>query len=376
MRLKSVLALCAMVVVAVIVASVTLSCSGDTAPAAPLHRIPAQQLPYPMSVSVPPFEVTWGEGVLEAANMYFPAELEMLEVIHSEPTKQEAFELAARIGELKSSKTLAELPEQSTAEEGCYRWNFGSVEVSIFRDGNAGLVWHDRDLPAEYFTDPHADPAPRITVDEAVAVADRFLKDAGLLPEGARMTDITSQDAISRHNQATGRDESAALACSVMYRRFRDGIPEGRMGGCITGKGEIFSFSRNMRNVRSLGRYPILRPDEAREMMWSPAARVETSNAPRYRPVTAAIEKVEMEYYDGATAWRYDTIQPIYIFTGTGWDGQGRPQSFTAMVPAVRPEFLEPVTLPRAGGAVVESGKTRGHDTSRKHSTQGKPKPD
>ena len=128
----------------------------------------------------------------------------------------------------------------------------------------------------------------------------------------------------------------------------------------VTGKGEIFSFSRNMRNVRSLGRYPILRPDEARQMICSPTSRVETgSNAPRSRPVKAAIEKVEMEYYDGATAWRYETIQPIYIFAGTGWDSEGRPQSFRAMVPAVRPEYLEPVELPRGAGTAVPSGDTR-----------------
>lgn len=360
MKLKWIVTVSAMVVVAVVVAGVTLSCLGDTGSAVALPRIPPQDLPRRMAVSVLPFEVTWAQDVLEAANMYFPAETEVLEVIHSEPTKQQAIDLAARVGASVSSATVAELPDVSTAEEGCYRWDFGSVEVNIFRDGNAGLVWRDRDLPAEYFTSPNANPAPRITVDAAAAVADQFVKQAGLLPEGACITDVTSQDAVSRRNEITGEDENAALACSVIYRRFRDGIPEGRIGVWVTGKAEIFSFSYNMRDVRSLGRYPILRPDEGREMIWSPASRVETgSNAPRSRPVKAAIEKVEMEYYDGATAWRYETIQPIYIFAGTGWDSEGRPQSFRAMVPAVRPEYLEPVELPRGAGTAVPSGDTR-----------------
>ena len=220
MKLKWIATVCAMVVLAVVVAGVTLSCLGDTGSAVPLRRIPAQELPRPMALSVPPFEVTWAAGVLEAANMYFPAEMEMLEVVHSEPTKQQAVDLAAGVGAPVSPATAAELPDVSTAEEGCYRWDFGSLEVSIFRDGNAGLVWPDRDLPAEYFTNPDANPAPRITVDGAAAVVDRFLKEAGLLPEGACMTDVAAQDAISYRNEITGKDENAALACSVIYRRF------------------------------------------------------------------------------------------------------------------------------------------------------------
>jgi len=187
------------------------------------------------------------------------------------------------------------------------------------------------------------------------------------------MTDMTATAPVIRHNEATGKDESAALAYGVTYRRFHDGIPEGIIGVSVTGKGEIFSFGRNMRNLRSLGRYPILRPDEARAMIWSPTAMVSAgSNAPGHMPITAAIEKVQMEYYD--YAYDSDTIQPVYIFTGSGRDGKGRLHTFTATVPAVRPEFLEPVDLPIAGGAKGSAGGVSA-ETPAKHPAPAKAKP-
>jgi hypothetical protein len=351
MKLKSVLVLSAICLMGICAGGAVIRLRGSAATAASPERVPAQQLPQMAAVPVAPFEVTWAKGVLEGASMYFPAELEVLEVIHSEPTKRLAIGLMGRLDSPLSSEQLARLPEQPLIE-GDYQCGSGSFRADIFSDGNLGLVWGDRGTPAERSTGADAGLAPRTTVEEAVAIADGFVKQAGLLPEGARLTDVTPRDAISRHNDATGKEESAALDCSVVYRRFHDGIPEGRVGVWVTGKGEVFSFSRNMRDVRSLGRYPILRPDEARKAIWSPDARVMAgSNSPEYMPVEAAIEKVQMEYYDGATAWRYDTIQPIYIFTGTGWDSKGRPQSFSAMVPAVRPEYVEPAELPRAGGA-------------------------
>ncbi|MGD0111617.1 MAG: hypothetical protein ABSD48_07115 [Armatimonadota bacterium] len=373
MRVRWLLATCAIVVAAATAAG--LHSLGALPPADGARRVPAQELPLG-TAGLSPFEVRWAPGVLQAANMYFPAELEMLEVVHSEPTKQQAVELVTRIGMPLSPEALAQLPEQSIAEKGCYRWRFGPLDLNVFRDGNLGLFWPDRDPVREHFTNPNAKAASALTVDEAVAIADAFVKDAGLLPDGARMTDVVPKIAVHRYNDATGKDETTVLALSVIYRRFHDGIPEGSIGVSVNGEGEIVKVNRNMRNLRSLGRYPILRPEEARAMIWSPTSRVELgTNAPRYRPVKAAIEQVQMEYYDGATAWRYDTIQPVYIFTGSGRDGAGRPNSFTAMVPAVRPEFLEPVDLPGAGGAAVGSAASVAPGAPAKHAAPAKAKP-
>ncbi len=374
MEVRWLLGVCAIIVAAA--AAMGLHSLGASPPADGPRRVPAQELPLG-TAGLSPFEVRWAPGVLQAANMYFPAELEALEVLPSEPTKQQAIDLAVRIGIPVSPETAAELPEQSVAGEGCYRWGFGSVDVNVFRDGNAGLSWRGRDLPAKYFTNPDANPPPRITANEAVAVADRFWRQTGLLPEGARMTDMTATAPGIRHSEATGKDERAALAYSVTYRRFHDGIPEGIIGVSVTGKGEIFSFGRNMRNLRSLGRYPVLRPEQARAMIWSPIARVSMgSNVPSQMPVKAAIEKVQMEYYDYATASRYDndTIQPVYIFTGSSCDGAGRRNTFTATVPAVRSDSLEPVDLPIAGGAKGSAGGAAAGAPA-KHPTPAKAKP-
>lgn len=343
MRWSGVLAVCAMAVTALVASVMPSSCRDCSAPDPHLRRVPAQKLPRSLGISVAPFEIAWAPGLLAAISMYFPSELEILEVIHSQPTREKAVDLARRVGAAISSATIAELPAASSEGEECYRWEFGSLDVSVFRDGNAGMTWWDRDLPPDRLTAPEANPAPRITAEEAIAVADKFLKDASLLPEGACLTEVTPLGLTSCSEQANGKVYNKALSWSVTYRRYRSGIPEGRLAVWVTGRGEIFSFSRNMREVRSLGRYPLLSPDEAKGMIWSSTARVETGvNAPEGRPVRGTIEKVEMEYYDGATAWSYDTIQPAFIFTGTAWDCEGRPQSFKAMVPALRPECLDP----------------------------------
>jgi hypothetical protein len=138
MKLKWLLATCTIILAAATAAG--LLSFGASPPGFEYHQVSAQELPRPMAVPVGLFEVTWASGVLEAANMYFPAELEALEVLPSEPTKQQAIDLAVRIGIPVSPETAAELPEQSIAEGGCYRWGFGSVDVNVFRDGNAGLV--------------------------------------------------------------------------------------------------------------------------------------------------------------------------------------------------------------------------------------------
>ncbi len=338
MKLKWIVAFCVMVA-----AGVALGCLGDAGFAVRLRQIPSQELPGPMGASAPPFEITWAQGVLEAAEMYFPPEMEMLEVIHSEPTKQQAMALATRIGQLPPAGVLAPFPQWPQLP-GNYSWGFGDFHMELFADGNLGLFWADRDLAGEHLANPSPGSAYALTVDKAVAIADQFLKETGLLPNGARMTDVTPKTMVTRYNEATGRDETTVVACSVNYRHFRDGFPEGGIGITLNGKGEVVKVNKNMRDVRSLGRYPILSPDEARGAIWSPTSQVTTgSNAPSCSPVRAEIDSVQMEYYQGSTAERIDTIQPFYIFIGTGWDGEGRPQKFGAMVPAIRPEYVEPV---------------------------------
>jgi hypothetical protein len=310
---------------------------------ASLPRVAPLELPRSNATATEQFEVVWAEGVGTAYAMYFPSELDVLEVVSSGPTKQKTIELATRLGVEISAEAAAQMPEESIMGEGCYGWQFGEVNVDVFADGNLGASWTDRELPAEYFTKPNAGSPPMITKESAIAVADTYLKSSALLPGNARVTEAVPKGAVRRLNPITGQEEVVALAWSVIYRRFWSGIPEGRLGVWVTGKGEIFSLSRNMRDVRSLGKYPLLSPEEARESIWSPTSRVETSSTtPGYRPVRVVVEKVVLAYYDGATAWRLQTIHPCYIFTGTGWDAEGRPQGFTAMVPAIRPEYLNP----------------------------------
>jgi hypothetical protein len=276
----------------------------------------------------------------------------IFEAVRSEPTREMACELSELLGEPVPDDTRSMLPERDSSTS--FYWLYlGGLDVSCFANGNYGVEWADR---APYLLSSLDEGRPAVGVDETVAAADAFLEQTGLLPEGARLTYVIP-------TYMGGGDDEVVLARSAVYRRFHNGFPEGIFAVGVNCDGEVCSIKRNMRDLREVGVYPILSPEEARQALSSDAARIEGLSAPgAFAEVT--IESVEMEYYDGAAAWDMDTVQPVYCFKGTASEpARGIVREVKAMVPAVRPEFVIPVELPRhagqAGGAAA--GKTQDH---------------
>ena len=303
----------------------------------PLRPLPALDLPR-ADTSASPAEFAWGPGVLEAAQMYMPEDMMIYEVVHSVPTRDTACELAARLGSPVAAELRALYPE-SGQEEGWYYMTVGGLYLECFADGNFMATRGDRE---PYVGRPAREA---VGVDEAIAAADRFLAETDLLPEGARLVEVVGVMLGSRYNKATGREERHVWTRGAVYRRFRDGFPEGKFVVQVNCDAQVCGVTRKMRDVSLVGRYPILSPEQARAALHSAAARIEELS-PRATYQTAVIEALEMEYWDGALAWVMDSIQPIYKFRGTALGDDGRSVPFSAMVPAVRPEYLQPVALP------------------------------
>jgi len=270
--------------------------------------------------------------------MYFPAEMPVYEIVRSEATVEMACALSALLGEPVPDHTRAMLPEKDPSSS-FYTLYVGKLDISCFPDGNYGVTWTNRH---PYLPTSLDEKRPAVGIDETAAAADAFLERTGLLPEGARLTRVIP-------TRLAGFDQ-AVLARSAVYQRFHNGFPESVFAVEVNCDGEVCSILRNMRDLREVGVYPILSPYEAREALSSDAARIEGLSAPGVFSA-ATIETVEMEYYDGAAAWDMDTIQPIYCFKGTASDtSRGIVREVKATVPAVRPEYMSPVELPRPGG--------------------------
>ena len=290
-----------------------------------------------VAADAPTCEFTFASGVLEAASMYFPAEMPVYEVVRSEPTVDMACALSELLDEPVPDDTRAMLPERDPSST-FYCLHVGDLDISCFLDGNYGVTWTNRH---PYLPTSLDEQKPAVGIDETVTAAAAFLERTGLLPEGARLTRVVPT--------VIAGNEQVVLARSAVYRRFHNGFPEGIFAVGINCDGEVCSITRNMRDLREVGVYPVLSPDEAREALCSDAARIEGMMAPG-RYIGGTIESIEMEYYDGAAGWGMDTMQPVYRFKGTTSHPLGGVREFNAAVPAVRPDFVSPVEMARPGG--------------------------
>ncbi len=319
--------------------------------AASLRQVPPLVLPRAMAVSSDACEFTFASGVLEAANMYFPQEMPVYEAVRSEPTLETACALSELLGEPVPNDMRASAPERFPTGS-FYILQVGDLYMSCFLHGNDSVTWSNR---KPFLRTPTREMDPAVGIDETAAAAHAFLEHTGLLPEGAHLTRVVS-------TRIAGRGQ-VVLVRSAVYRRFHNGFPEGIFAVGVNCDGDVCSIKRNMRDLREVGVYPILSPDEAREALSSDAARIEGLSRPGVF-AEATIESVEMEYYDGAAGWDMDTIQPIYCFKGTASDpSRGIVREVKATVPAVRPEFVAPLEMARPGGQArgAASRNTPGH---------------
>ncbi len=295
----------------------------------PTAKVPALQLPKPRAVPMGPREFEWATGVAEAASMYFPAEMPVFSVVPSTP-KETAFATAAAYGQPipADADDGSNVPDGAEYIAAVRDATAGVFGIHAYADGNYSLRYRERH-PLRVMR-KGTDQAPG--VDETIAIATEYLKThPGLLPEGARLVEVVPIGTNGGRVQIRG----------AVFRRFHSGFPEGQFTVGVNSRGEVCMVSRNMRDLAPVGNYPVLTAAEAAELLNSPSAMRDGLEAVD-RVGAARIDKVEMEYWDGATAWQVGSIQPVYRFRGTIHNATGNRASFTVTVPAIRPEYTQP----------------------------------
>jgi len=209
------------------------------------------------------------------------------------------------------------------------------IEIDASADGAFALWYRDRE-PIHTLKRLDAE-APGI--DEVIAVAEQFLEEhPGLLPEGWRLTAVAPGEVSIDYQAEAGEKNTFLRSREVVYRRFWDGLSEGRFSITVNTNGDVYSVTRSASNLRVMGDYPVLGPGEAFQLL----------NSERLRNFAGdeiagglRIERAEVEYWGHARPWEKNILQPIYRFHGSMPRSDGERQTFMLMVPAVRPEYLQ-----------------------------------
>lgn len=291
--------------------------------------------------------LAWGAGVVEAARMYLPDRAAAYGVVREPATKTAACALAARLGVSLNPKDYPEAPETMQDPN---EYNIGGPEgfnLSYQSDGNFYAFWLDRSPQPEASVESVVGAVPE---EETTAAAESFLAKTALLPDGCRLVEVRGGESRGYTFPGESTQRPVLLSRKVVYSRFLDGISDGEFTVMVNGRGEIYSVNRCMRELALVGRYPLLSPEEALAVAQSDEGRIAGPHSANHQ-YRGEVESVELRYFEGGTGWRLDTVQPIYWFQGTAYDENGRGEPFLAMAPAVRPEYLAPVTLPVPGGS-------------------------
>jgi hypothetical protein len=300
--------------------------------------------------TAPHYFFTCSDEVLEAAAMYIPQEAMVYLVVHQTPTREMVRDLAERMGVTISDERYGIMPEfaprggEYSATVGVMSPDsLGDLDVTLSDDGNYML-----NLRSEQ---PGSNDPDAPTDERAVAVAEDFVKRSGLLPKGSRFERVGLGEAVTE-NLPGGGDRQKPLGTMVIYTRDLGGIPDGSFAIRINGREQVYSVSRNALNLTPFRAYPLLTPAEAVEALrvgdgslsgpWAPPGLWE-----------AVVDSIDLRYNSGAPGWEMGTIQPVFSISGITPRSRDR---WSAMVPAVRREYLKRLDLGHGGGGHAGGG--------------------
>ena len=303
-------------------------------------RLPVLEYPGLGYTTAPHYYFTCSQEALDAARMYNPREAVVYLVVRQTPTKAKVRDLAERVGVPVSDDRYATMPEVPPSGDE-YSATVGRLTASSLGDLDVTL-----DDPGNYmasvrseYPDPHGREAP--FNDDAAAIADAFVKRSGLLPDGCRLTTVGVGEAVSE-NLPDGRIGQKVLGRGVVYRRYLGGIPDGSLDVRVNGRGKVYNVTSRMCNIKPFRTYPILTPEEAVKAMMSGEGSLSGPWSPPGL-LGAAVDSITLYYYQGFSG---DTVQPLFSISGTVARSTDR---WSAVVPAIRPEYLKPPDRGRPG---------------------------
>jgi hypothetical protein len=311
-----------------------------------LEAIPRPGMPRAGGGPPDQYTYVWAPGALESASMYTPSEVMVYRIVPVTPTKEMVCDLATRLGVSVSEEEYAALPE--IAKEDALGPN---IYAASFEQKNV----HDQRLfeckdielgDTGCFIYRHRGGEPRpgnalwqkdaLPEGETREIAERFLAESGLLPEGCEFVGVLPDVAQNAKGFVVHGDlgaSSRVLSRRAVYERRPAGVLLGSFGVSVNGAGDVYQVRQEVPRVEPIAPYPILSLEEARRTL-----RPGRQPSRLYGPATAAIDSVSLRY---SGSWG-GILQPLYQFAGTATGEFGRTETFRTGLPAVRPEYFLP----------------------------------
>lgn len=180
--------------------------------------------------------------------------------------------------------------------------------IMLFKNGGQFYVNYDRSA-----TPNGIDILENLPSDtDAEKIATSFLKERGLLPDGAVIGGTVHQKAYSHSNGTTWVSWEDIL---VYYTRELNGMKvEGTQFEVeVGGHGDIIRFFSNWKDYEAIGEYPIKTRDASINTLEENGISATTSPD---SPDIISINNISLAYHTSAVAYKEDYLEPVYVFQG------------------------------------------------------------
>lgn len=182
------------------------------------------------------------------------------------------------------------------------------------------------EVPEKQFPNVVKEQPPLPSRDEAIKIADAFLKERGLLPPEARVgaVEVNQKQEVW---QAGGSEpeEVYDVTLAVRYGRTLNGVPVygDEMAVIIGEGGEVVGMVKCWREVDVRGEATIISAEKAYESL-------KAGMTTRPRDMTGydqvSIEEISLGYWMEPRIFEQDTVMPVWVFSGTAYyDGFEEP---------------------------------------------------
>ncbi|QYZ78687.1 calcium-dependent protein kinase [Methanofollis formosanus] len=246
-------------------------------------------------------------------------------------TTQSVEEVAARFG----MTGKAEVCNQRTGEIRVVDDSKdGPVRLSMYPASGAVLY----EVPDRMFPDAVTEPPALPSRDEAIAIADAFLEERGLLPAGA---EVSAVEVDQRHEVwqagSSEPEEIYDVTLAVRYARTLDGVPVygDEMAVTIGDGGDVVGMVRCWREVEAAGETPVISAEEAYDHLKA-GKTVRPCEMSGYDRVS--IEEISVGYWMEPRISEQNTVAPVWVFSGIAYH-DGAEEPYREYVAAVEGEM-------------------------------------
>jgi hypothetical protein len=212
----------------------------------------------------------------------------------------------------------------------------GKAEVSNPKTGELLLVDDSKDklmrlsmyptsgailyeVPEKQFPNVVKEQPPLPSRDEAIKIADAFLKERELYPSDARVTAVeVNQKQEVWQAGGSEPEEVYDVTLAVRYGRELDGVPVygDEMAVIIGESGDVVGMVKCWREVEVTGETTIISAEKAYESL-----KAGKTTRPRemggYDRVT--IEEISLGYWMEPRIFEQDIVMPVWVFSGTAY---------------------------------------------------------